>query len=78
MNMGTLIIGFAVGLIIGAIAVSSLVLLTNRPTKETKAKKAKPRRPINWKRWRRESENRATLQAVMMVESGAFTDPTRR
>lgn len=78
MNMGTLIIGFAFGLIIGSVAIASLVLLINRPQKEKKAPKIKSRRLTNWKRWRKESENSATLQAVMMVESGAFTDPTRR
>lgn len=36
------------------------------------------RKALSWKRQRKESENRATLQARMMVASGAFTDPNRR
>lgn len=69
------VIGLAVffGMLIGAVLAGFLIFWlgskdTKPPVNKTKSSRQQ----------RRESMRQATLHARMMVESGAFTDPTRR
>ena len=76
----TLIISAAVfGMIIGAVLILGLILLSERlQQKNDPSVKQKVRRLKSPRRHRNESEQRAALQARMMVASGAFSGPVRR
>jgi membrane protein DedA with SNARE-associated domain len=69
------VIGLAVffGMLIGAVLAGFLIFWLGSKDTKPPVNKAKSSR-----QQRRESMRKATLNAQMMVESGAFTDPTRR
>ena len=76
--VGLLLLALAIGVVIGLALVAGVYIYSSKQGQPKPQRPIKPRRMVSPKRYRKDSEQRAALQAALMVASGTIQTPTRR